>query len=134
MASYTTNLNLKKPAGSENVAIGDINNNMDAIDTAYGTLNSKMPKTGTITGTTSASGNIAVAGRLLGKNIYCCGCIVYNSDDTIMTDTICTPVQFSITGTGVVLGFNIRSSASPFNAVANTPVKVRYMYFDNEIT
>ena len=42
MASYTTNLNLKKPAGSENVAIGDINNNMDTIDTAYGTLNSKI--------------------------------------------------------------------------------------------
>ena len=40
MASYTTNLNLKKPAGSENVAIGDINNNMDTIDQAYGTLNS----------------------------------------------------------------------------------------------
>lgn len=42
MASYTTNLNLKKPAGSENVAIGDINNNMDTIDTAYGTLNSNL--------------------------------------------------------------------------------------------
>ena len=39
MASYTTNLNLKKPAGSENVAIGDINGNMDTIDTAYGALN-----------------------------------------------------------------------------------------------
>ena len=42
MASYTTNLNLKKPAGSENVAIGDINNNMDTIDQAYGTLNSNV--------------------------------------------------------------------------------------------
>ena len=42
MASYTTNLNLKKPSGSENVAIGDINNNMDTIDNAYGTLNSNM--------------------------------------------------------------------------------------------
>lgn len=42
MASYTTNLNLKKPAGSENVAIGDINNNMDTIDQAYGTLNNKI--------------------------------------------------------------------------------------------
>lgn len=41
MASYTTNLNLKKPAGSENVAIGDINNNMDAIDQAYGALDAK---------------------------------------------------------------------------------------------
>lgn len=45
MASYTTNLNLKKPAGSENVAIGDINNNMDTIDTAYGTINSKLTAT-----------------------------------------------------------------------------------------
>ena len=42
MASYTTNLNLKKPAGSENVAIGDINNNMDTIDAAYGTINSTI--------------------------------------------------------------------------------------------
>lgn len=50
MASYTTNLNLKKPAGSENVAIGDINNNMDTIDQAYGTLNSKVTaQAGTIT-------------------------------------------------------------------------------------
>ena len=42
MATYTSNLNLKKPAGSENVAIGDINNNMDTIDQAYGTLNSQL--------------------------------------------------------------------------------------------
>lgn len=39
MASYTTNLNLKKPAGSENVSIGDINNNMDIIDSAIGDMN-----------------------------------------------------------------------------------------------
>ena len=44
MASYTTNLNLKKPAGSENVAIGDINNNMDAIDAAYGPIDSNLRK------------------------------------------------------------------------------------------
>ena len=49
MASYTTNLNLKKPAGSENVAIGDINNNMDTIDTAYGTLNNKLTKVSYLT-------------------------------------------------------------------------------------
>lgn len=45
MASYTTNLNLKKPAGSENVSIGDINNNMDAIDSAYGTVTSQLSST-----------------------------------------------------------------------------------------
>ena len=44
MASYTTNLSLKKPAGSENVAIGDINNNMDTIDSAYGTLSNQKAK------------------------------------------------------------------------------------------
>ena len=66
MASYTTNLNLKKPAGSENVAIGDINNNMDAIDTAYGTLNSKtanqMSHIDTENGTFNGSILTALAG------------------------------------------------------------------------
>ena len=42
MASYTTYLNLKKPAGSENVSIGDINNNMDLVDTAYHTLSNQI--------------------------------------------------------------------------------------------
>lgn len=42
MATYTSNLNLKKPDGSENVAIGDINSNMDTIDQAYGTLNNQI--------------------------------------------------------------------------------------------
>ena len=42
MATYTTNLNLKKPAESENYNILDWNNNSDKIDTAYGTLNSQI--------------------------------------------------------------------------------------------
>ena len=44
MATYTTNLNLKKPAGSENVSIGDINNNMDTIDSAVGTLSDQIAR------------------------------------------------------------------------------------------
>lgn len=90
MASYTTNLNLKKPAGSENVAIGDINNNMDIIDNAYGTLNSFV--TGTVTWNTenvtgdNARKNWFKAGRLviasleftpisgkIGNNLVICG-------------------------------------------------------------
>jgi hypothetical protein len=31
---YTTNLNLKKPGTSDNVSIGDLNDNMDIIDAA----------------------------------------------------------------------------------------------------
>lgn len=46
MASYTTNLNLKKPAGSENVSIGDINNNMDTIDQAYGSMSGRIADIG----------------------------------------------------------------------------------------
>ena len=42
MASYTTNLNLKKPSGSENVAISDINGNMDTIDSAVGALQDRF--------------------------------------------------------------------------------------------
>lgn len=34
MASYTPNLNLKKPAGTENMNINDINGNSDIIDAA----------------------------------------------------------------------------------------------------
>lgn len=42
MASYTTRLNLKKPSGSENVSIQDINGNMDIIDNAYGIVTGQM--------------------------------------------------------------------------------------------
>ena len=60
MASYTTNLNLKKPAGSENVSIGDINNNMDLIDQAYGTLNSN--KVGDVNcGTANSNNTLSVS-------------------------------------------------------------------------
>ena len=34
MASYTSNYNLKKPAGTENININDINGNMDILDAA----------------------------------------------------------------------------------------------------
>ena len=97
-------------------------------------LKSDIAKSGTVSGTTSASGNIAVSGKLLGKSIYCCGCIAYDSSDNILQDAICVPTQFSATGVGVVLGFNVRSSASPYNPIANTSVKIRYMYYEKEIT
>lgn len=34
MATYTTNLSLKKPATTDLVSVADINGNMDALDTA----------------------------------------------------------------------------------------------------
>ena len=42
MATYTPNLNLTLPAGTENVSRQVINDNMTAIDNAYGTLESYM--------------------------------------------------------------------------------------------
>lgn len=38
MATYTTNLDLKKPAQSDKIRIADINNNMDTIDGAVGDI------------------------------------------------------------------------------------------------
>ena len=42
MASYTSNYNLKKPAGTENININDINGNMDTIDTALKNHDNKL--------------------------------------------------------------------------------------------
>ena len=38
MATYTTNLDLKKPAQSDKIRIADINGNMDKIDEAFGDI------------------------------------------------------------------------------------------------
>lgn len=38
MATYTTNLDLKKPAQSDKIRIADINNNMDTIDGTVGAI------------------------------------------------------------------------------------------------
>ena len=42
MATYTTNLNLKKPTTSEMYNVLDWNDNSDKIDTAVGNLNSQI--------------------------------------------------------------------------------------------
>ena len=42
MASYTPNLNLIKPADADRYDVANDNGNMDKIDAAYGTLNSKV--------------------------------------------------------------------------------------------
>lgn len=47
MSSQTTNIKLKKPAADENINLGDINSNWDAIDAAFGAL-----------GTVSATNNV----------------------------------------------------------------------------
>lgn len=46
MATYTTNLNLKKPATSDKIRIADFNNNSDLIDSAYGDQDTSMGKLG----------------------------------------------------------------------------------------
>ena len=46
MATYTSNLNLKKPAVSDKIRIADFNNNADLIDAAYGTVDTSLGKLG----------------------------------------------------------------------------------------
>ena len=91
MASYTTNLNLKKPAGSENVAIGDINGNMDIIDTAYGSVNSELtPKQVTYSIQTNFSleswGSISI---YVIANMLVINVAGFKSTNTLSTDTVC---------------------------------------------
>lgn len=42
MATYTTNLNLEKPDKTEKVSIAKLNDNMDTIDGAVGSINSHI--------------------------------------------------------------------------------------------
>lgn len=46
MAQYTQNLNLKKPAGTDNVLISDINGNMDVLDAKAKNLDDKIAANG----------------------------------------------------------------------------------------
>lgn len=41
MATYTSNLDLKKPAQSDKIRIADINNNMDTIDSTIGAIGTR---------------------------------------------------------------------------------------------
>lgn len=61
MASYTPNVNLKKPADGDAYDIADANGNMDAIDTAIGSLRESVYPKGSfyvvVTFSTVKSGN-----------------------------------------------------------------------------
>ena len=57
MATYTTNLNLKKPTTSEMYNVLDWNDNSDKIDTAVGTLNSQISGKANIQKGSIASGS-----------------------------------------------------------------------------
>lgn len=92
MASYTTNLNLKKPAGSENVAIGDINNNMDLIDSAYGTLNSKLKED--VSNKISLSCTVATISDF---SAYKCGSIITISFIATATSSISSGTEVVFT-------------------------------------
>ena len=58
MATYTQNINLEKPATSENFNLSKINSNWDKIDTAFGTKTGLFRVNTTVS--TSSSGNASV--------------------------------------------------------------------------
>ena len=121
MASYTTNLNLKKPAGSENVAIGDINNNMDAIDAAYGTLNSSLNKkpdyfTTTLSANTSKTLTLSNNSRAV---LYTIG-----SSDTRNTEYL---IYASSTGTVVATGIKTAQDVVTLDTSVNNKLSITSM-------
>lgn len=73
MATYTTNLNLEKPATSENFNLSKINSNWDKIDAGYGSVDSALGNCN-IVNTTVSSGtpkSFTVANSSRGMFFFC---------------------------------------------------------------
>ena len=67
MASYTSHYNLKKPAGTEDINVNDINTNMDAIDAAIYSVSDKTQMTvlaANWTATQTSANNVKVTDDL----------------------------------------------------------------------
>ena len=67
MASYTSHYNLKKPAGTEDINVNDINTNMDAIDAAIYSVSDKTQMTILVanwTATQTSANNVKVTDDL----------------------------------------------------------------------
>ena len=67
MASYTSHYNLKKPAGTEDINVNDINTNMDAIDDAIYSVSDKTQMTvlaANWTATQTSANNVKVTDDL----------------------------------------------------------------------
>lgn len=62
MATYTPNLNLKKPAASDAADIADINGNMDLIDTAVAAIVNTIYPVGAIYLSTNAASPVSLFG------------------------------------------------------------------------
>jgi len=127
MASYTTNLNLKKPAGSESVSIGDINNNMDMIDQAYGTLNNKLGKqvqTETFTGTSNSDSVVSVPTTINGKSTGTASISIVSMECSGSTNIICVPFR----GTGSA--WKARLTMDTGSTVSQSERSFRFYYVD----
>ena len=51
----------------------------------------------------------------------------------ILHRIFCMPVQYYSVSNEIYLAFSVKSTASPYNPVANTSVKIRYAYIDQTI-
>ena len=63
MASYTTNLNLKKPAQSDKIRIADFNGNADTIDAAIGSVGTAIISVGNTHAAISAGQYVYIRGH-----------------------------------------------------------------------
>lgn len=138
MATYTTNLGLKKPAGDENMNVGDINGNMDDVDTAITNDRKAMAKV------SKANTHAAISA---GEYVYVYGHGtlpdgLYTANSAISANaTLSTSNLTSVSGGGmndlkskkvdvssrVVIDRNINDSLADCNAIT-TPGMYRLIY------
>ena len=103
MATYTTNLNLKKPAGTDSALIGDINDNMDLIDEAVAARHILTAGTGIdLTGDAISIDDTAVTAGTYGPS----------ADVTGTEGTTIKVPEFTVNGQGQITGVNERTYTS----------------------
>ena len=91
MASYTTNLNLKKPTTSEMYNVLDWNDNSDKIDTFAGGVNNK---TYTLTGSYSC---VVIMGNYV-SGYGCTSFVPFMRSDNVTTITINSATVYGTSG------------------------------------
>lgn len=110
MASYTTNYNLKKPAQSDNVNIGDFNDNADIIDATLYSKVDKVTGKGLSTNDFTTDEKNKLAGIAAGATAVTLPIAATNISETTGR-TFVTSAQATTIGKAVTLDNYVRSAA-----------------------
>jgi hypothetical protein len=123
MASYTPNLNLKKPAGTEDINVADMNGNSDIIDAALVKTNESL---------TTFNANITAAERArynrFGKVVIIGLTFTVGTDISGVTDILFTGAPAAQTSTRGILTQADASNGANIRLEVDTSGNIRNAY------